>query len=68
MSEYNYERFDEYVASGREQQEFAAFSSIGHAGEPAPDFTAVRLRDAAQVRLHEVTRRKAVVLEFGSFT
>lgn len=65
---YNYERFDEYVESGQESVEFAAFPSHLHAGDHAPDFMAVRLDDGQMVHLSDVWARKNIVLEFGSFT
>lgn len=65
---YNYERFDEYVASGDEQREFAAFPSHLHAGESAPEITGVRLEDGATVQLSQDWARRPVVVEFGSFT
>lgn len=68
VDSYNYERFDEYVESGRELEEFSAFPNHLHAGQPAPAFTAVRLADEAQVDLSEVWAERTVVLEFGSFT
>jgi len=68
IDEYNYERFDEYVATGRESEEFSAFPNHLHAGEPAPDFSAQRLDDGRTVSLMDLARRRGVVLEFGSFT
>jgi hypothetical protein len=64
---YNYEHFDEYVASGIEEKEFAAFSDHMHVGAPAPDAVLTRL-DGQPVRLSERWRHQTVVLEFGSFT
>lgn len=68
MDAYNYERFDEYVRSGREREEFAAFPEHLHAGMQAPDFSAVRLDDGEQVALSAFWRTAPVVVEFGSFT
>jgi hypothetical protein len=65
---YNYERFDQYVESGREVVEFAAFPGHLHAGESAPDIAAVRLDDGSPVHMSEVWVDRTVVLEFGSFT
>lgn len=65
---YNYRRFDQYVESGREREEFSAFADHLHAGQRAPDFTALRLDDEQPVRLSDVWARKNIVLEFGSFT
>jgi hypothetical protein len=65
---YNYERFDEYVDSGQEANEFSAFPNHLHAGEAAPDFAAFRLDDGRTIRLSDVWTRRNVVLEFGSFT
>jgi hypothetical protein len=66
-AEYNYERFDAYVERGEEEHEFAAFPNMLHAGEPAPGGE-LELLDGDRVRLSELWRRNAVVLEFGSFT
>lgn len=66
--DYNYARFDHYVDSGRESEEFSAFPDHLHAGEAAPDFAALRLDDGRSLRLSEVWSRRNVVLEFGSFT
>jgi hypothetical protein len=65
---YNYQRFDEYVESGRELTEFSAFSNHLHAGDPAPDCSACRLDDGSQVRLSDLWAERRLVLEFGSFT
>lgn len=66
--EYNYDRFDEYVATGRASDEFSAFPNHLHAGQQAPDFSAQRLDDGETVTLMELARHRGVVLEFGSFT
>jgi hypothetical protein len=66
--EYNYARFDEYVATGREREEFGAFPNHLHTGEQAPDFSAQPLDEGKTVTLMELARRRGVVLEFGSFT
>ena len=68
VDSYNYERFDVYVESGRELEEFSAFPNHLHARQPAPAFTAVRHAHEAQVDLSEVWAERTVVLEFGSFT
>lgn len=67
-SDYNYERFDAYVESGAEADEFAAFPSHLHAGDSAPDATVTRLDDVAAVRLSDLWRGSMVVMEFGSYT
>jgi hypothetical protein len=67
VSTYNYERFDEYVASGADEPEFAGFANVLHAGERAPDGE-LRLLDGSTLRLSDVWRERGVVLEFGSFT
>jgi hypothetical protein len=64
---YNYGRFDVYVESGRDEQEFAAFPNMLHAGERAPDGE-LTLLDGERMRLSELWRESGVVLEFGSFT
>lgn len=66
--EYNYDRFDTYVADGREQAEFGAFTDLLHAGQPAPDFTVARLDDGTTHQIADLWRRKDLVMEFGSFT
>lgn len=65
---YNYARFDEYVTSGLEAQEFAAFPGHLRAGEQAPDGRLVRLHDDENVTLSGLWRSRPVVIEFGSFT
>jgi hypothetical protein len=67
VDDYNYERFDAYVESGREEREFSAFPNMLHAGERAPDGE-LALLDGERVRLSELWRAQGVVLEFGSFT
>ena len=64
---YNYERFDAYVESGEDELEFGTFPNVLHAGERAPDGE-LTLLDGVRVRLSELWRQRAVVLEFGSFT
>jgi hypothetical protein len=68
VDEYNYERFDEYVRSGREQTEFSVFPNHLHAGDAAPDATLVRLDDGERVTLSALWRAAPLVVEFGSFT
>ncbi len=68
VDDYNYAHFDKYVAAGGERREFSAFPNQLHVGQPAPDFSALRLDDNETVTLSEVSRRRAVLLEFGSFT
>src|SRR5581483_8452855 len=53
MAGYNYERFDEYVETGVDEREFAAFPNMLHAGERAPDGELLRLDDGSRVRLSE---------------
>ena len=65
---YNYERFDEHIADGGEQQAAAAFRASFRAGQRAGDFTLLRLDDAAQVRLASLWQSKPLVMEFGSVT
>ena len=65
---YNYSRFDEYVASGEDRADEAAFWASPQAGQRAPDFTLARFGDGAGVRLSDLWRSRPVVLEFGSFT
>lgn len=67
MSAYNYERFDDYVASGEDEREFGAFPNQLHAGERAPDGELIVL-DGETVRLSALWATKGIVLEFGSFT
>ncbi len=65
---YNYERFDEFIAKGGEEESKAAFRASFSAGQPAGDFTLLRLDDAAQVRLASLWQPKPLVMEFGSVT
>jgi hypothetical protein len=65
---YNYERFDDYVAHGEEQPEFAAFADHLHAGDEAPEIAGVLLDAREQLALSSIWRRRTVVVEFGSFT
>jgi hypothetical protein len=37
VTDYNYDRFDEYVVSGRDEVEFGRFPNMLHSGEQAPD-------------------------------
>ena len=64
---YNYELFDAYVESGKDEREFGAFPNMHHAGDQAPDGE-LKLLDGERVRLSELWSRQGVVLEFGSFT
>jgi len=64
---YNYELFDAYVESGKDEREFGAFPNMLHAGDQAPDGE-LKLLDGERVRLSELWSRQGVVLEFGSFT
>ena len=66
-ADYNYEHFDTYVESGEDDREFGAFPNVLHAGERAPDGE-LTLLDGDRVRLSDLWRERAVVLEFGSFT
>ena len=65
---YNYEHFDQCVEDGSEAREFAAFRDHLHVGGPAPDAAATRLDDGHREQLSDRWRRRAVVMEFGSFT
>jgi hypothetical protein len=65
---YNYDRFDEYVASGDDAVEFSAFPNHLHAGDPAPDALLTRLDDGGEVRLSEMWSGRNLVIEFGSYT
>jgi hypothetical protein len=65
---YNYNRFDEYVTTGLEAEEFGAFSTRLGVGESAPDATLTRLADGQAVALSDLWRSGALVIEFGSFT
>lgn len=67
-SDYNYERFDTYVADGGEEREFAAFPNHLHAGDPAPEISGLLLNERNHLALSEIWRRRTVVVEFGSFT
>jgi hypothetical protein len=65
---YNYSRFDDYVAAGRDLADEAAFRESPPAGRRAADFALQRLDDGAQVTLSALWRSKPLVMEFGSFT
>ncbi len=65
---YNYPRFDEYVTSGLEAEEFGAFAGHLGVGEQAPDGTLVPLDGSEPVTLSRLSRDRLVVMEFGSFT
>ena len=65
---YNYQRFDEYVAAGREHDDFAAFAKLLHAGAGAPEIRGTLLDDGSPMQLSDVWRRRTTVVEFGSFT
>lgn len=67
VTDYNYERFDEYVEHGHDAREFSAFPNMLHAGERAPD-GALHALDGGVVRLSELWAKGGLVLEFGSFT
>ena len=66
--EYNYARFDEYVTSGLEAEEFGAFPTHLGVGGRAPDVAVTRLDDGEQVAFADLWRSRMVVFEFGSFT
>ena len=65
---YNYVYFDQYVATGADDQDEEAFRASFHAGDQAADGTLVRLDDGAQVHLADLWRSRPLVMEFGSFT
>jgi hypothetical protein len=67
MTAYNYEHFDGYVESGKDEREFSSFPNMLHAGERAPDGE-LMLLDGERLRLSELWRQRELVLEFGSFT
>jgi hypothetical protein len=67
-TEYNYARFDEYVTSGLEAEEFGAFRTHLGVGESAPDASLTRLADGVPVALSDLWRSQPLVIEFGSFT
>ena len=50
----------------RPENRFTDFTSITHAGDPAPDFT-LPLLDGGEVTLSKL-RGKPVMIEFGSIT
>jgi hypothetical protein len=64
---YNYEHFDAYVESGVDEREFGSFPNMLHAGERAPDGELTVL-EGERLRLSELWKQQALVLEFGSFT
>ncbi len=65
---YNYASFDDYVATGADEREFAAWPDLLHVGETAPDIVATSLDSGEQVALSSIWKRRSVVVEFGSFT
>ncbi len=65
---YNDATFDGYVEGGHEQHEFAAWPGHLHAGQLAPDIVGTALDDGAEIALSSIWKRRAVVVEFGSFT
>jgi hypothetical protein len=65
---YNYERFDEYVASGQDEKEFSTFFDRLHAGDPAPDARLTTLDDGSVVNLSDFWADRNLVIEFGSYT
>jgi len=65
MSEY-FGRDYNYAVWRPSVDEFAAFKTITHAGDPAPEFTLPAL-DGAEVTLSRL-RGLPVVIEFGSIT
>lgn len=67
-TQYNYSRFDDYVAAGSDMADEAAFRASPRAGERAADFTLPRLGDSAPVTLSGLWRSRPLVMEFGSFT
>jgi hypothetical protein len=64
---YNYEHFDAYVESRGDEREFGSFPNMLHAGERAPDGE-LTLLEGERLRLSELWKQQALVLEFGSFT
>jgi hypothetical protein len=68
LAGYNYVNFDHHVATGTDIADEVAFSGSSSAGEPAADFSLVRLDDGTQQKLSELWRQKPLVMEFGSFT
>jgi hypothetical protein len=65
---YNYAYFDQLVATEGDVADEVEFSRSFHAGEPAEDFSLVRLDDNGQQKLSELWKTKPLVMEFGSFT
>ncbi len=66
--DYNYARFDDYVADGREEVEFGAFAALLHAGDPAPEISGTLLDGGEPITLSKVWRSRTVVVEFGTYT
>ena len=65
---YNYAHFDDYVATGDDAADEAAFWASPRAGQRASDFTLPRLGDGADITLSNLWRSRPLVMEFGSFT
>lgn len=68
LADYNYAYFDQYVARGGHEADEAAFRASFRAGDPAADFSLLRLADGTRVRLSSMWKSKPLVMEFGSFT
>lgn len=64
VEEYNYAHFGE---PGRAEDP-VLFRPASPVGTIAPDFSAIRLGDLAQVKLSDYLGKGHVVLEFGSVT
>ena len=65
---YNYVNFDHHVATEGDIADELAFRGSCSAGEPAADFTLVRLDDGVRQQLSGLWKPKPLVMEFGSFT
>jgi hypothetical protein len=61
LETYNYTIFEG-------QGDYETFPTSWHAGDQAPDFTAVLLETGEPVRLSDYWRERDVVIEFGSYT
>jgi hypothetical protein len=64
MNEYNYQSFPIDV----DAEAFAAFPDVLKAGQPAPDGELTDAHSGETVRLSDLWKRDALVIEFGSFT
>ena len=64
-NDYNYPHF---TSEEIEATEFAGFRGLAHAGQVAPDGVLTDAATGETVRLSDLWRNQALVIEFGSIT